>query len=76
MFNQLAKEIHEGNKSRGFWESERKLTEVVMLAHVLDGHYIANHELLDILGNVDAPGRVLGWDGNHGLLVEPQLLFE
>jgi NTP pyrophosphatase (non-canonical NTP hydrolase) len=31
MFNQLAKEIHEGNKSRGFWESERKLTEVVML---------------------------------------------
>jgi NTP pyrophosphatase (non-canonical NTP hydrolase) len=31
MFNELAKEIHEGNVSRGFWESERKLTEVVML---------------------------------------------
>jgi len=32
MFNQLAKEIHEGNASRGFWEGERKLTEVVMLS--------------------------------------------
>jgi NTP pyrophosphatase (non-canonical NTP hydrolase) len=31
MFNELAKEIHEGNASRGFWEGERKLTEVVML---------------------------------------------
>jgi NTP pyrophosphatase (non-canonical NTP hydrolase) len=31
MFNQLAKEIHEGNASRGFWEGERRLTEVVML---------------------------------------------
>ena len=31
MFNELAKEIHEGNAARGFWESERKLTEVVML---------------------------------------------
>lgn len=31
MFNKLAKEIHEGNVARGFWEDERKLTEVVML---------------------------------------------
>lgn len=31
MFNELAKEIHEGNAARGFWEGERKLTEVVML---------------------------------------------
>jgi NTP pyrophosphatase (non-canonical NTP hydrolase) len=31
MFNELAKEIHEGNAARGFWEDERKLTEVVML---------------------------------------------
>jgi NTP pyrophosphatase (non-canonical NTP hydrolase) len=31
MFNELAKEIHEGNTARGFWEGDRKLTEVVML---------------------------------------------
>jgi NTP pyrophosphatase (non-canonical NTP hydrolase) len=31
MFNELAKSIHEGNTARGFWEDERKLTEVVML---------------------------------------------
>lgn len=31
MFNELAKQIHEGNAKRGFWEGERKLTEVVML---------------------------------------------
>jgi NTP pyrophosphatase (non-canonical NTP hydrolase) len=31
MFNELAKEIHEGNAARGFWEEDRKLTEVVML---------------------------------------------
>ena len=31
MFNELAKEIHEGNAARGFWEDDRKLTEVVML---------------------------------------------
>lgn len=31
MFNELAKQIHEGNAARGFWEGERKLTEVVML---------------------------------------------
>lgn len=31
MFNELAKEIHEGNAARGFWDDERKLTEVVML---------------------------------------------
>lgn len=31
MFNELAKTIHEGNAARGFWEGERKLTEVVML---------------------------------------------
>jgi NTP pyrophosphatase (non-canonical NTP hydrolase) len=31
MFNELAKTIHEGNAERGFWEGERKLTEVVML---------------------------------------------
>lgn len=31
MFNELAKQIHEGNAERGFWEGERKLTEVVML---------------------------------------------
>lgn len=31
MFNELAKEIHEGNAARGFWEGKRKLTEVVML---------------------------------------------
>jgi NTP pyrophosphatase (non-canonical NTP hydrolase) len=31
MFNELAKEIHEGNAARGFWEGERKLTEVAML---------------------------------------------
>jgi NTP pyrophosphatase (non-canonical NTP hydrolase) len=31
MFNSLSKTIHEGNAARGFWEGERKLTEVVML---------------------------------------------
>lgn len=30
-FNKLAKQIHEGNVARGFWEDDRKLTEVVML---------------------------------------------
>lgn len=31
MFNELAKDIYEGNAARGFWEGDRKLTEVVML---------------------------------------------
>lgn len=31
MFNELSKQIHEGNAARGFWEGERPLTEVVML---------------------------------------------
>lgn len=33
MINQLAKEIHEGNKKRGFYEGEKNIGEMLALIH-------------------------------------------
>ena len=33
MINQLAKEIHEGNKARGFYEGEKNIGEMLCLVH-------------------------------------------
>lgn len=60
MFNELAKTIHEGNAARGFWEGERKLTEVVMLtvcelAEAIeadrDGKWANENNLVEYLNN-------------------------
>lgn len=60
MFNELAKTIHEGNAARGFWEGERKLTEVVMLtvcelAEVIEadraGKWANENNLVEYLNN-------------------------
>lgn len=59
-FNELAKQIHEGNAARGFWEDERKLTEVVMLtvcelAEAIEadrgGKWVAESDLIRYVNN-------------------------